>query len=421
MAEQNLTKYLKVVSEEVSGVHPTKGYDLVVFKEKDQGIIFHKVLTSGVTIDEKRFIPFKKERYVSYQVSTAKRIRHSFHSHVDHTSQGHSFDIDYTIIFEVKVPQVIVERLIDDPVRTLENHIKDCIDAEVGIIPWKMLVSSILSDGGHTLKDKLWADHQDELQRIAENYGIDLIQIHMKWKLSQEDKELFINEAAAERELLQHQTNTKKEREKLKEELDSEEILHESMRKKHNREGEIAKQKKLIELGLKDLESSSDFREVLFKYAGEALSNITGGINTPEQLIYVYSYIFNRVKGSGVSGSADMGWGDSPGGITLLASGYNSDGHSPVIKSLLDEAVQKFENFSVEERKKRQILSTILHLIAETYLDEKGDSERLKEYREAIKGIIIELNPVLSRDQHSYLKRMCDERALKNKLWETEQ
>jgi hypothetical protein len=386
---------LKVVSASTSGFVPTPGSDLVVLKHAQSGLVFDRVIPDGQPVEQGKWLSriFKNDaEYVCYVVNRDPHLQHNFSTQIEHTSHGHSFGLDYVLMFSISNPRTIVERLNDDPVRKLELTVKGTVDAEARKIGWEKLSSNVLGSAGEDLTKDILDRRLSGLQEFAGKYGIALQSVELMWHLGAEEVADIQAEVKGKKtkKLAEIRTDTAKTELVSQHELD---VL------KAQQDAEINAIKRREQL-----------YDIALEKTGVALHNVADKINTAEGLRHVYEV----VRETALDHGQQAGLPAHKSGSALTAGEPERTGFA--IGSIIDEALRQTQSLSCTASDKRQLLSCVLHLIAECYVDSSSDQKRLDEYIEVIRKIVSRTSRPLSPEQYSYFRRTLDVDALKNQL-----
>jgi hypothetical protein len=327
---------------------------------------------------------------VCYVVNRDPHLQHSFSTQIEHTSHGHSFGLDYTLSFAVINPRKTVERINDDPVRKLEHTIKGTIDAEARKIEWKRLSQNVLDSAGEGLTKEI-LDHQlAGLKEFAEKYGIEVQSVGLIWHLGADEVAHIQAEVKGEKNKRLATINA----DTAKKELTSQ---HEIDVLKAQQEAEISairRKEQLYDIALQKTEV--------------ALGNVAEKVNTPEGLRHVYEVVrdtaLDRGRQSGLPAYkvGELGAGDA-------------EATSPEIGRVIFEALSQCQSLTLSSSDKRQLLSSVLHFIAECYLLSSGDQKKAEDYKKKADEIVSRASRPLLPDQWSYFRTLNVD-ALKNQL-----
>jgi hypothetical protein len=394
--EQNVTRYLQIVGSPSAGFTPKPGFDLVVLRHSKSGLEFDSVISNGKQMEQGSFfsrIRKNDHSYVCYVVSASPSIRHTFNSPIEHMSHGHSFELDYTLLFAVGNPRLIVERINDDPVRQVETEVKRIIDSEARKIPWEKLIENVLNSAGEELTNEILTRQRSQLEKYAEQYGIRLNHIAFAWRLSREEAEPYQVRSQVERkqQVVVSQANLQLT------ELDTQ----------HTIEEKKASHKETLD--------NYALRSKLKETVAEVLGNVGDNIHTGEAFVHQYQALTQPgspfYPGPGPSGHA------LPPGIRSGALPAGAP-EIPTIQTALDEAVMMVDslNSQVQPPEKRKLLASIVHLVAECYLGESANPTQVESYSESIDRIGRQLRSLLTEKQLMYLHDTLNFESLKRKL-----
>jgi hypothetical protein len=363
----NLTVSSKVVLSEQPGIQPQPGYYLVLMKQVRSGRIFHSVLQPGEwTLHQnalKRMILNEGHDLISIPVSANRNLRHEVTSHLEHVSPGHAFEATYFLDFMVSVPELVATGWQQDPIRMIEAEIHRMLDPISRVTSWDTLRAHILRDAGALLFRDQLRDAVDQLQPFAQTRGFHVHGIHMKLALSREDQKPEIAQAAWERDQTVHQ------RKLAAQSSDS--------------QMQAAGAKRQEEL--RQIQRQGEIKDALTA----AVVNTIGGASTSERpedflsRLRILSPLFNGSPGMNLS-NGGMAF---PQPQTMLAAGSSAE--NKVCGAVLEIATV-VESLEGEAAQKQELLSHILHLIAEAY---RGN-RRIDSALDSGTGYIEAQNPI---------------------------
>lgn len=404
---ENLTRFLNVVAAQDMGVKPQGGRDLVVFKSVDGGQQFVRIVRAGEAMPKSWFPTFSGP-HVSYAVSTNPNLRHKFTASIDHMSPGHAFSMECTFLFGVQNPRIVVERLEDDPVRRVEDELTLRLTLPARTIPWNELERDVLSTAGASLSRTLLSgpvegaavgsETGDTLLRylrsFSEAYGLRLGEVSIVWRLSAREVEPATSDIDVDREI---SLIASRKRKKLAEfiadkELELERLRHETV--------------------TRGIRLTQQYKDSLYTHADEALGVVARGIDTIEKLGRAIE------TGQRMMGRPDPGPGQITNGalvdgvLTALPAAASTSG----LGTTLAETVLLVDGFDLGPGKKREIVSALLHVIAESYRDNLEDDSLLKEYLDRVAALLRPLTNTLTSEQFSALRRVSDPVLLRERL-----
>ena len=392
--EQNLTRYLKVVSASTSGFVPTPGSDLVVLKHAQSGLLFDRVISDGQPVEQGKWISriFKNDaEYVCYVVNRDPHLQHSFTTQIEHTSHGHGFGLDYVLMFSVSNPRTVVERLNDDPVRKVELAVKGTVDAEARKIGWERLSSNVLELAGEELTKDILDRRLTGLQEFAGKYGIVLQSVGLTWHLGAEE----VADIQAEVKGKQTKKLAEIRADTARTELVSQHELDVLRAQQDAQINAIKRRERVYDIGVEKFEV--------------AAGNIVDKVNSPEALRHVYEV----VRETALDHSQPPGL---PAHRAAALPAADATGTGLAIGNVIDEALSQTQSFSSSASDKRRLLGSLLHLIAECYTSSSDQQTTTEEYVKVIKEIVKRTNRPLSDEQYSYFRRTLDVDALRSQL-----
>lgn len=393
--EQNLTRYLNIVSSSSAGFVPKPGYSLVLFRQAKSGLEYDRIIPNGQHLEQGRFLSRlfnNDQQYVCYAVNADPHLRHSFNSRIDHASHGHRFELGYTFTFSVSNERAVVERLNDDPVHKIEVEIKQSVDAEARKLPWQRLYDSVLETAGDELTNEIIGRQLERLKEYSKKYGIDLQSIVLEWRLTEEEVATIQAEIKSRRDKDLSKTRTETQKAEIQDEQ------------------EVSLLRARNEAAINSIRRREKFNDELLRQSGQAMENVVANINTPEALVRAYGVVQQASELPQGPGHARLGGGAAY--AALPAAGVSA---FPV-RRFLDEVLAHLEQLCLNGIEGRRLFSDVLHLIAECSIAGSESNENVQMYVKRIESSAKVLRTSLSQAQCACLRDLLDVDQLRAKL-----
>lgn len=190
----NLTEQKRLVWN-LGQPRPEPGHHVVVYRETGEGRVFYDTVLRGQT-----FRPPLKDRwrgsFVGYAVKAGEGLRHEFNEQFE-TGVGDehdSFNLHMKLIYRVGEPPVLVERLSEDPLGTLEREILSVFHHKASKLHYQDLIDEHFDIGfyflGSEARGQRSNDSDDlELFRgLAREFGIELDRVEVTRSYSAKKK-----------------------------------------------------------------------------------------------------------------------------------------------------------------------------------------------------------------------------------------
>lgn len=385
----NLTVSSKIVMPEQPGIQPQPGYYLVLMRQVRSGRIFHSVLQPGEwTLHQnalKRMILNEGHNLISIPVSANRNLRHDMTSHLEHVSPGHAFEATYFLDFMVRDPELVATGWQQDPIRMIEAEIHRMLDPISRATLWDTLRAHILRDAGALLFRDQLRDAVDQLQPFAQTRGFHVHGIRMRLELSREDQKPEIAQAAWERDHTVRQAE------------------HQGKLAAQTRDSQMQAEGAKRQEELRQIQRQGEIKDAL---AAAFVKSIEGASTSerPEDFLSrlrVLTPLLNGSQGMNLS-NGSMAF---PQPQTMLAAGSSRE--NKVCGAVLEIATV-VESLEGEAAQKQQILSLILHLIAEAYRGPNASVGEAGKYSAAIDALIHHWSPGLDTLKLKTLYRFRD-------------
>jgi hypothetical protein len=183
-------------------VTPTQGFAtiayhaLVVINERDGGRTVQQTLDPDKP-DKFRRPLLLRGTLVSYHVALDERLRHTFGWKVSHGDGVHSFSVQFDLSYRVlrDSPHLLVLRLEDDPLGSIEDEIKRILSAPLRALDWSVIQdhanvtpftvpAKSIDDGGDLVVN------MERIRIYGRSFGIDVRQIGVTRYLETVDVEV---------------------------------------------------------------------------------------------------------------------------------------------------------------------------------------------------------------------------------------
>ncbi|HEY6252457.1 MAG TPA: CHAT domain-containing protein [Candidatus Angelobacter sp.] len=404
----NLTQEQKAVSEERKGIGSKLGHDLVVFEILDHGMQLVRVVREGEKFQAKRkgwFGWFGSLReYASYAVNNNSNLRFRFAQCFDHMSASHYFDLSFIVRYRASDPAEIVKKLGDDPLRMLREEIKAVLGGAVAQLRWNEIVESKLNNNFSVLAARVTQGANFErLERFAAEVGIELQSVETVLNLTSEDAVPIVAETDFERQ--ERIAKVDQQRKQAEISREHELTFPRQILDKQN----VVNEKELNRLRLQGELETSGFRGVR-----KAIEQIAAETRTPDGLqrgVEIITRTFQAAREAHVESAGQL-IGSASLGVPAIGPGSES-GHELGI--ILAEALRLFD-LQKEHPVNRQILSGVLHWVAENYRGTEADEKRLNEYRSLIQHAVGEVPGGVDSELYAWLQRLLNQDDLQNRV-----
>jgi hypothetical protein len=398
---ENLTRFLNLVRAMDAGAKAQAGHQLVVFKLVNGGRKFVRIVEDGEVMPW-QWLSGLTAANVSYAVSTNRSLRHTFTKDIDHASPGHSFTMECSFLFAVDNARILVERLDDDPVRRVENELKLRLVQSARIIPWPELSEDVRRTAGKNVThwvldgqvDTIAAGGETRLLQymhaFSKSYGIALGEITIVWRLAAREVEPAVAEVEVDRNLSLLQTQQRMKQAEV------------------DAEGGLNKQRRMYDADEREYERQQRARDSFYTHLDEALGGVARNVDSMDKLA-------KAVQGGRQLFDPRPRPALSSGDGEVIAALPETTGGS-ALATTLSEIVRLTEDLDIAPATKRELVGSLLHIIAETYAAGEDSVERLNKYRDRLSAVLRPLTGVLSSEQFSTLRRVSDPAILKDRL-----
>ena len=370
----------------LGGAAPTPGHYLVVFKRVKEGRRLHGWYAPGA--------PFRKpflesiDSFVAFAVPADDNLRHPFIRSYKSHDLVHSFTLSFTLDYRVSDPGTLVEKLDLDPLKRLEDEVHLLLVQKNKTLDWSDVeeeendLANILFQESMPRTGESTPNHE-LLRRFAATQGFEVKRVVVTRDLPQREIGARIKEADTKRNLavlaLDHQ----------------EKSLSQRLALERKGEGTSFARREKIQDG---------FADSIVKVTGQ----VAGQIHT----------IDDAQRAMGKISTMQQTMLGPAGGVAALNTGAPllpaaSEAGSP-LQALLSEVFEKLGHLPCSVEDQHQLLSEILHMIAEAVRGPEAQEEILNQYAEAI-GVLrdrLKLKP----DQFKLLKRLAKADELRREV-----
>lgn len=387
----------------VSGVDPISDHDLVVFKQVGQGREPYTVVPSGG-----RFRPGLMDRlaatFFAYAVTRDQDLRYRFTEVFLSSDQVDPFSLDFVLALRVADPLRIVEKLETDPVKRLEDEVKEVLRFAVtrmGRIAIERPVSEVerlaLEEEG-TDDTGLRMTNLARLRNFAFQLGLDLKGIQFLRYLTEEA-------VAPEQARIGESRRRRVKEETAKTDFQNLQIVgafSEYEARRGNAIRDVLRVRELTDAAAKSLERS--------------LNNIADRVDSAPalrsalaEMVHIRSELGQLAEGS--TPQLEV----APGALVgSLQSPLLTSEQSP----LADLISRMFSLFEGQPLARHRLYSAVLHLLGELVLDGAADEPTLDHYSAVLSQQLQEMLRLkqLGDEQRRFLLHLQDREALKAEL-----
>jgi hypothetical protein len=185
----NLTLEKRLVWE-MGEPKPEPGHQVVVYKEQGKGRVFYQTLSRGEVFRPPlggRFFG----KYFAYAVSANNSLRHRFTEQLE-TGVGERsdvFQLHVVLTYRVHDAAALVDRLMDDPLGSLEAEIRNVFRNRVSKMHYAQLADDGFDIEGFFLHGAgRGADNLERFENLAQEYGIELTRVELTRSFSAASK-----------------------------------------------------------------------------------------------------------------------------------------------------------------------------------------------------------------------------------------
>lgn len=418
-----LTQQMGIVSAERKGTSPTPGHMLVVFELVNNGLQFVEIVADGTLFAPRKKSLFRAPpEYASYAVRSDASINHDFVERFTHKAIKHVFDLEFSISFRVSDAKTVVQFLHSDPLKRVRDHIKRIVGGAACATPWEELLAAHAVDNCRALHETVVKSAWPNLTAFANSVGIEVLEVHCSLHASAQDAEPLIvagkKELEIEIALIEQQTAIK--RKHLESEMDLLDVQKGYRAEEHKLDLELAISTKRQQLALMKQEHENELNRLkrIDAYQSKMLDATVTAIGTLAHSI-THPDDFVRVAEAVRWTLQQVGFGGLGVRSTLPNSGVAVRALLPAggvrkLGEILNEALDQFGTDVEQSPEKRELLSAVLHLIAELYMGALGNPEVIRQLGALIEDLSIKYKGGLSSGQFRFIQRTLDFEFMKH-------
>ena len=373
MPEQLTTKEAVVLKTELLQAKP--GYHLVVFEKTNQGSRYLTTAVAGELFQPSWFtqlpLPFLgfPKSYEAFHVTADEHLKLRFEATCRSLDGVHELILNIVVKYRIRHPEQLVTQLDRDPLAKIRDETQDLFVKRVRKLDWSVIklggepftraIAGRSGEGPSTRSE----DHE-ELRRLAQGYGIDVVDLAVDRILPAGEIEIELFE--------------KKARGKT-----------------------FAKARGVIDRMIEVFEDA-------LSRSGEGVSNLAELKRAIHEVMQIRNSLPLLVQPFSAPGSDEIVVSQVP---RQLPTRLETD----PVSGLLDEIGAHFS--SLDQRFRRQLTSAALHLLAEALLDGQARAEDLELYRSRLEQALTdEAQRALGTERITLLRRLMDTDTLKQEL-----
>jgi hypothetical protein len=390
----------------VQGVGPDPAHPLVVFKKIGGGKVFERILKPGEVLKRPWFS--SDETYEAYAVSTDNHLRHSFSRKYQTVGQIRTFTLHFELHFRVQDARQLALRLEDgDPLQRLEDEVASVLSATARHFSWELLkiegpdfglrlLEAESSDGDGERKGNL-----DRLRDFANDLGLELRNVQLTRSLPDDE---IIPDKFGKNEIEQLAID------RIRHAADLERV-------------QMKQEKDLLMLqGSNALRGLERVRMVLDEISKEGVRGFSQAVNGIRSFAAINDALV-EIQGiqtslfalsSGQNLSRALGSAGEPSGREALPPAASSS--ADPMERLVTRAFHHLRTLDGNSADRRQILTLVLHLVAEAGMEPKGDEEFLEGCLEQLAETLYPLKSALEPDLREFLEHLSDIESLRREL-----
>lgn len=399
MDNKNLTLQQNLLRDH-EGLDSLPGYVLVVYEKLDGGgAIFYRLVNPGERFQPRIKIPFLSSLQKYFAVAVNQSIvRFKFEQIISMDDALHKFTLICHLSCRVSDPVKISELRDRDPLWQLQEEISQVMGRSIAQREWEMV-----RDRFRDLEIRILDGTRDRLRQYAATLGLDILSIEL-------DRTLPDNEIEIERERIRAETAKKKleiqnDESRYRELINQDRDVTRKLRGIDDtytvREKELDKR---IELQIKEelvhrSEMNRKLREDQTEAIGTAVKHVGQGITTPAELRDGYEVAVQISNAN--QDSVNSGYSGSS--LSSGTTGYlpsAPDGDFDEILRLL----RSIDQWPCGYAQKQALRSAILHLEAESLLEDDTDEAIIQKYVGKLAYLGKSLQGALSHNQFQSLQ-----------------
>lgn len=423
-----VTQQLGVVSAERKGTSPTPGHMLVVFELVNNGLQFIEVVADGTP-----FTPRKKTlfgaapEYASYAVKCDPSINDDFVERFTHNTISHVFDLEFSIRFRVNDPRTIVQFLKSDPLKRVRDEIKRVVGGAACTTPWDNLSVARARDNCRELLANVVKAARTNLDAFSKSVGIEILEVECALLASAQDAEPLIvarqKELEIELAVIEQQTAIKRKNLEAEMHLLDLQKGNQAEEQKLDLELQISTKRQQLALieqerenELNRLKRNDAFQAQMMNATVTAIGTLAGDVKHPDDFVRAGEAVRLTLQQAASAGSGGPGVRGTLPIAGAAVKGLLPTGGDRKLGEILTEALDRFGPDVDQSSEKRELLSALLHLIAELYLGERGNPEVTGHFGPLIEDLSVKYKGGLSPEQFRFIQRLLDIEFMKRHL-----
>ena len=391
------------LAREAPGLSVVAGHFLVVYETVGEGRVFRALLQPGEPFQRRRW-----RKYFAYAVSADPTLQMEFRDRIIHQDQIHSFDLTFTVDYFVRDAHKLTDKLDTDPLQRLEDRIKRVIGRAIAQEEWDKIRSqtefkdverAVLRSGDPNEVDS--TTNLDRIREFADDLGIGVKTIELTRRLLEEDlkPDIATKEAELEAAISQVEHERTKQRRQQESELQEDEIRRQQSLRRTELNGKATLLEEDLALSRREQmhEAQLEFQQGMLKAFNTAVRNLSDGIENADDFSRSADaalQILEKIRNSAV-----MQPDGHPETKALqeeqkfAAIGLTPPAHEAEFHRLFVDGLAQIKRWTCPAQEKRQLLSAILHLLAELVLAEHARSEVYESHAAEVTEIVSDLIP----------------------------
>ena len=392
---RNLTFEKRLLREHTP--EPLEGHTVVVFERVGEaGERFHSVLPPGTPLAKARGIlaMFRPQaRCFAVAVSAAPGLHLKFREHVVLDDEaGHTFDLLIDLSYAAGDPRVLAAHRSHDPLRRVRERAGRLLARDVSQLDWTGVLYGFAATAQTLAEQRL-----PELRAFAAGHGIALHAVELG-KLLPEEAVAPARETEAELDRIQRDGRIRIAR-------------GETERLVRDNENLWALGGAEMDEAAQSVRDAAGVRAASVDARIRALNQVTTGISTPDEFRAVFQ---GGHPGGGVPGTV-------PGALPGPGAGLGVRGAAALsaaaggLGGLLHQVVSATRNVP-GTGKRQQVRAALLHLLAETLLEDLGDPAERTKYADRARQLLTTLDPGLLPEELDTLRALANPAHLQSVL-----
>ena len=423
-----VTQQLGVVSAERKGTSPTPGHMLVVFELVNDGLQFVEVVADGAPFSPRKKALFgAAPEYASYAVKSDPSINDDFVERFTHKTISHVFDLEFSIRFRVNEARTIVQFLKSDPLKRVRDEVKRVVGSAASTTPWDDLSAARARDNCRGLLDTVVKAAQANLKTFSNSVGIEILEVDCSLLASAQDAEPLIvarkKELEIELAVIEQQTAIK--RKNLEAEMHLLDLQKGNKAEEQKLDLELQISTKRQQLALIEQEHENElnrlrrndaFQTQMMNATVTAIGTLAGDVKHPDDLVRAGEAVRLTLQQAASAGSGGPGVRGALPLAGAAVKGLLPTGGDRKLGEALAEALDRFGPDVDQSPEKRELLSAVLHLIAEVYLGARGNPEVTGHFEPLLRDLSVNYKGRLSPEQFLFIQRLLDVEFMKRHL-----